>query len=137
VFSCYFAVFGNEDRQGDIIEQGAFTNLDTFPTDGWIALSHDQRALAVAMPMRAIQDSTGLLVTGKFHSTAAAQECRTVIKERIAAGRAVFGSIGYRIVKDRYDSRGGKTVHVIEQLEVYECSFVALPANPAARLVSV
>ena len=36
-FTIYAAVFGNEDRQGDIIEAGAFDNLDEFVKDGWIA----------------------------------------------------------------------------------------------------
>jgi HK97 family phage prohead protease len=136
-FSAYFAVFGNVDRQGDVIEPGAFSNIDEFTNDGWIALSHDAKALAVAYPVKAVQDETGLLVTGVFHSTAEAQACRTVVKERLAAGKGVKGSIGYTIEDSTLESQDGKTVQRISKLNVFECSFVNLPANPLAEAQEV
>ena len=35
-FEVYAAVFGNVDRQGDVIVQGAFKDLDKFVRDGWV-----------------------------------------------------------------------------------------------------
>jgi uncharacterized protein len=136
-FSAYFAAFGNVDRQGDVIESGAFTNLDEFLKDGWIALSHDARALAIAYPVKAVQDDTGLLVDGVFHSTPEAQACRTVVKERLQAGKSVMGSIGYKIDDSTLETQDGKTVQRITQLQVFECSFVNLPANPLAETQEV
>ena len=136
-FSIYFAVFGNVDRGGDIIKAGTFTNLDEFVTAGWIGLNHKNTDPAIGYPTSAVQDGEGLLVSGVFHSTPYAQEIRTIVKERMAAGKKVLGSIGYRITEDTHELRDGKPVHLIEQLEVWECSIVNLPMNPLAEAVEV
>jgi hypothetical protein len=85
----------------------------------------------------ASQDSKGLLVTGRFHSTAEAQACRTVVKERMAAGKAVKCSIGYMTEDESYEKIEGRSVRRIKKLSVYEASFVNLPANPAAEVNDV
>jgi len=136
-FELYGAVFGNVDRQGDVIEVGAFTNLDEFSRDGWIALNHQQAELPVGYPTAAVQDETGLLIRGSFHSTPEAQACRTVVKERMAAGKAVKCSVGYLTIDESYEKRDGQQVRSLKKIAVYEVSFVNLPANPAAEVVSV
>ena len=136
-FTLYAAVFGNEDRQGDIIEPGAFRNLAEFARDGWGALNHRSSDLPVAMVDSAAQDATGLKVSGRFHSHQAAQDCRTVVKERQEAGKSVKCSIGYTIDDAAMETRGGKTVRLLKSLDVYEFSFVNLPANPRAEVTEV
>ncbi len=136
-FVLYAACFGNLDRQGDVIEQGAFTNLDEFAKDGWVALNHAQGDLPVAMVDTAIQDSKGLRITGTFHSTGEAQAVRTVVKERMAAGKAVKCSLGYLTEDESFEKSDGKTVRHIKKLSVYEASFVNLPANPLAEVTAV
>lgn len=136
-FVLFAAVFDNVDRQGDVIEKGAFTNLDEFVRDGWIALNHDQKSLPVAYPLTAVQDDHGLKITGRFHSTPAAQACRTVVKERMAAEKGVKCSIGYRTVDESYGRIGERSVRRLEKLAIYEASFVNLPANPEAEVTDV
>ena len=136
-FELYAACFGNVDRQGDIIEPGAFDNLAEFVRDGWIALNHRSSDLPVGLPEAATQDARGLLVAGRFHSTPDGQACRTVVRERKAAGKAVKCSIGYAVNDEAYEKRDGRTIRRIKKLSVYEVSFVNLPANPVAEVTSV
>jgi HK97 family phage prohead protease len=137
-FELYALVFDNVDRQGDLIEQGAVTNVEELIKDGWIALNHDQTALPIAYIKTATQDSHGLKLTGNFHSTPDAQASRTTIKERMAAGKAVKTSIGYLVPIDgeHYEKQDGRTIRRITKLSVYEASYVNLPANPEAEFVS-
>jgi phage head maturation protease len=54
-FTMYAAIFGNVDRQGDVIDPGAFDNLPEFVESGWIALNHDQASLPMAIVETASQ----------------------------------------------------------------------------------
>lgn len=136
-FAVYAAVFGNVDHQGDLIEPGAFANLDGYLADGVVLLGHDMNALPVGYPVSAMQDETGLLVGGKWHSTSKAQEARTIARERMEAGKSVGASIGYEVLEWRSATVEDRQVRVISKLNVYEFSFVNIPANPEARAVAV
>lgn len=135
-FVMYALVFGNVDRGGDVIEPGAVVNLDEFVRDGFIALNHRATDLPVGYPTAATQDARGLRVEGKFHSHPAAQECRAVARERLDAGKSVQASIGYLVVKASEATRDGKAVRSLEQIKVYESSFVNLAMNPRAGVVA-
>lgn len=134
-FSLYAAVFGNVDRQGDIIEPGAFDNLDEFVTEGWIALNHRQLDLPVGYPTKATQDAHGLYIEGRFHTTMEAQECRKVIKERKEAGKKIKCSIGYLCRDEAFEKQDGTMIRRIKKASVYEGSFVNLAANNSAEVV--
>jgi HK97 family phage prohead protease len=137
-FSLYAAIFGNVDRQGDVIEPNSFQNLDEFVKDGWIALNHDQAGLPIAVIDAATQDATGLLVTGRFHSTPLAQEVRTVVRERMAAGKGVKCSLGYVTDDETFERDDlGRSIRHIKALSIYEASFVNLPSNPMAEVQSI
>lgn len=136
-FELYCAVFNNVDRAGDIIQPGAFANLDDFVVSGWGAVNHLNQSLPIAMVDTAVQDAKGLKITGVFHSTPEAQATRTVVAERMARGKAVKCSFGYRVLEGSSETRKGRSVYVITKLEIYEFSFVNLPANPAAEVTAV
>lgn len=133
----YAAAFGNIDRQREVIEPGAFANLDEFVKSGWIAINHEWDDLPVASVSSAVQDMAGLRITAEWHSTDEAQACRTVVKERLARGKSVKCSIGYRVLDDAMEQRDGMTVRVLKRVELYEASIVNLPANPQAEVVGV
>lgn len=138
VFEMYALVFGNTDRQNDLIEPGSVTNCDELVKDGWIALNHKGEELPLATITTAVQDSHGLKLTGQFHSTPAAQEARTIIRERLERGKGVKTSIGYLVPDDgqHYEREDGQEVRHITKLSVYEASYVNLPANPEAEITS-
>jgi HK97 family phage prohead protease len=137
-FVMYALVFGNVDRQGDRIAQGSVTNVDELVSDGWIALNHVQVNKPIAYIDTAEQDSRGLKIAGRFHSHQEAQDVRSYVKERLAAGKKVKTSIGYLVPVDgeQYVKENGRTIRDISKLAVYEASFVNLPANPAAEVIS-
>lgn len=132
-FEGYAAVFGNIDRVGDRIEQGAFTNLEYLLEKGALLWQHDAREV-VGLLTRVQQDDYGLKVAGRFHTTPRAQEVRTIIKERTEAGKPTPMSIGYMPVQWEWETASnGQVVRVLKRVEVYEVSFVAVPANPLAQ----
>lgn len=135
-FDLYAAVFGNIDRQDEVISPGAFKNLPEFVADGMILMEHNLRSLPVGLIESASQDEKGLRIRGRFHSTPEAQACRTVILERMAAGKGVKCSIGYKTDDFTYEKIQGKTVCRLKAVRVYEASFVNLPANPQAGVTS-
>lgn len=135
-FDVYAAVFGNVDRGGDVIEPGAFLNLDEFVADGVVLYCHKMDEPPIAMVDAAFQDARGLRVKGRFHSDPFSQRIRTICRERMTAGKSVKCSIGYRIVDASQEKRGGRTVQHLNKLLVFEFSFVNLPMNPLAGAVA-
>lgn len=135
-FELYALAFNNVDRQGDIIAPGAVSNVAELIESGWGALNHQNWSLPVAYATGATQDEKGLRVAGKFHSHPDAQAVRTVVRERMAAGKDVPCSVGYVVDDASFELRGGQPVRVLKSIRVFEFSFVNLPANPAAGVVS-
>lgn len=125
--SGYLSAFGNIDRGGEIVVRGAFSkHLDTFLKDGFIALNHNWDVLPIATVTEAHEDDFGLHFTADFHSTPAAQEARTVARERIARGKSVSTSIGYKVA----DSERTDSALLLKDLPLYEGSIVNVPMNP-------
>lgn len=135
-FTLYCACFGNVDLGGDVIEPGAFRNLEQFVVNGFGLVNHVSSSLPVAWVDTAVQDSIGLKVTGRFHTTPEAQACRTVVLERMAAKKAVKCSLGYVALEESFEKLDGATVRHIHALDVYEFSFVGVPMNPLAGVQS-
>jgi HK97 family phage prohead protease len=135
-FVAYVARFGNVDRTKEVIEPGAFKNLESFAVDGWVGVNHDMAALPVAIVESAAQDAIGLKVAGRWHSTPAAQACRAVVTERLRAGKSVKCSIGYKVLDSFKDAIDGRPITRLTGLELFEASIVNLPANPAADVIA-
>lgn len=97
------AVMGNLDRGSwirDVIYPGAFSGkgvLKDFVANGFVATGHKWRELPIAMPMSAEEVGNELQCEAMFHSTQAAQDARTVAKERLANGKSVGLSVGFGV----------------------------------------
>lgn len=128
----YGNVVGNVDRASEIVAPGAYKNLAELVKSGAGLLGHEWEDLPIATLEDAREDPKGLYFKWQFHSTASAQEARTVALERIARGKNVFFSIGYRVLEDAMETRDGQTVRILKAIEVYEISLVNVPANPEA-----
>jgi len=126
------AVFGNIDRQNDIIQKGAFKNLDAFVRDGFIASAHDWSE-PIGIIDKAYETAEGLVVSGRFHSTKRAQDTRAIVNERLADGKSVAMSIGFQI--NDQDFKDG--IRTLSDVELFEVSIVTVPANPLARMTAV
>lgn len=136
-FQVYAAEFHTLDRANEKIAPGAFKNLDEFVRDGFMALGHEMKDMPLGTISRAVMDSVGLLVEGEFHSTPAAQQARTVMRERMQRNKSVKLSIGYVVLKDAKVTEGNKSYRLLKEIDVYEFSWVNIPANPAAVAVAI
>ena len=132
----YAAVTGNVDLGGDVIQKGAFANLQDFVAKGFAAFGHDWYDEPIGFIESAEEDETGLKVRMRFHSTGDAQDARTVCVERLNAGKFVGLSIGYRVIEASWEMRDGKDVRLLKAIEVFEFSIVTMPMNPEAQVTS-
>jgi uncharacterized protein len=134
-FHGYASIFNNTDRQGEIVQKGAFAEtLPAFLKDGFGALNHDWSALPVATISEAREDDRGLWVKGEFHSTPDAQTARTIVRERLERGKSVGLSIGYKVLDDEFTKSGDR---VLKRLGLFEISLVSVPANAEAQVVGI
>jgi len=128
-FSGYVAVTGTEDRQGDIIESGAFrkTNQenDTFPL-----LWQHKRETPIGVIKEVEEDSKGQWVKGELNlDTQKGKEAYSLLKQEAIKGL----SIGYKTIKDKIE----EGVRIIKELKLFEGSLVTFPANPLAQVEAV
>jgi HK97 family phage prohead protease len=133
VLEGYAAVFGNPDRDDDIIVPGAFTaGLDDFKACGFLCDAHDWRS-ELGTILEAKEDDHGLWVQSEFYPTPDAQNARAKLVEKLKRGRAQQMSIGFRVLK----SEAAKGHRRITEIELYEVSIVSVAANPATRVTAV
>lgn len=134
----YASTFDNWDRVNEKPVKGAFTPyLADFIKNGFSAWSHQWGALPIGTIAEAYEDDHGLRFTAEFHSTAFAQETRTVAAERLARGKSVSTSIGYEVLDsemvDAPELPGGKGT-LLKLVPLFEISVVTVPANPLALI---
>jgi uncharacterized protein len=120
-FEGYASVFGNVDRQGEIVQAGAFKNSigRTVP----VLYQHDE-PIGKSLEMR--EDAHGLYVKAKISETPRGKEVMTLIKDGVLSKM----SIGYA-VKDAENSPAGK---LLKDLDLMEFSVVSFPANEEAAI---
>lgn len=131
----YGNVSGILDRAEEIVEAGAYGDLVGFEVHGFGGVGHDWM-LPIGTIEEAREDSKGLWVRIKFHTTTRAQEVRTVVRERLERGKTVGLSIGYRVLEDAIETRDGKQVRILKKIELFEVSVVTVPANPESLVAA-
>ena len=95
------SVMGLLDQADDVIFPGFWTPvLADFLTNGFVPVGHDWSILPVGFPTKAEERGADLYAEWTFHSTQAAQDARTVAKERIAAGKSMGLSVGFVCASD-------------------------------------
>jgi uncharacterized protein len=158
-FSGYANPFGQLDSVGDITMPGAFTSaIPGFLTDGFIPLDHAWGiATTAGFPRTATEDDYGLFIEVAFHSTALAQDARTIVFERLDAGLTVKLSIGFTIADFEYVSGADAVQYLINPTAdeiaacvararvrlikavdtLYEVSLVSVPAAAGSDVIGV
>jgi HK97 family phage prohead protease len=123
------------DSYGDVIAPGAFTKtLETHKARGTMPAllwSHDQ-AEPIGKWLDLSEDRNGLLAHGKL---ALGIERAAQAHELMKAGSLAL-SIGYRLASREDQSCNGEMC-VLGNLELFEVSVVAIPANYNARILAV
>ena len=91
--------FGQLDSYGTVFAPGCADAdcLDRFVRTGCLLSGHEWDDKPMGIITSAVSDGSGIAVDATFHSTEDAQELRTVIQERMDAGKTVGLSIGFRI----------------------------------------
>jgi len=119
--------FGEPDRVGDVIEKGAFANVE-LPLP---MLAFHNQAETVGVWERVEEKQDGLHIEGRLllDDVARAREIHALIKEKAVRGL----SIGFCATKAKARTGGGR---IISNLQLVEISVVAVPAHPGAQITS-
>ncbi len=132
----YAAASGNKDRTGDVIDTGAFDRTLTEHSDVPVFIGHDTSRLQVGEAISMKEDDAGLLTVTSVYDTPDGNALLEVAKRRLAKGKTLGMSIGYRTKSDKWV---GNTRHLTD-VDLVEYSFLASPdfaANPLAQMVGV
>lgn len=136
VVSGYFAVFGNKDLDGDIIEPGAFTKtiMERGPQGKQLIkylLDHDKNKV-VAKITNLYEDNKGLRYEAKIGSHAAGQDFQKMIESELINQH----SFGFRTIKEQFDQEA--KANLIKEVMMYEGSAVQfLGANPETTFIDL
>lgn len=103
-FSGYANNFGVLDSYDDITLPGSFKDsLPEFMNSGFTAPDHKWGITSeIGIPVEAYEDEIGLFIKSVYHPTADAQTIRQKVNNRLANGKKVSLSIGYRTVESEY-----------------------------------
>ncbi len=135
VFEGHAAVFNKADRHGDIIKPGAFKkSLQRRPAKKVKMLfGHDSLSM-IGVWDSVKEDAKGLFVKGHLLlQLIKAQEAFILLKEGVLDSM----SIGFSTVLSKDDAKRGMFARNLLELDLFEISLVAIPAQPGALVTSV
>lgn len=132
-FTGYAAVFNNEDLGRDVIVPGAFaSSLRRRPAAKVKMLRQHDPEEPIGVWLDLMEDQTGLRARGKLIlDTAKGRETYALMR----AGALDGLSIGYRVIKSRFDK--AKSIRYLEEIDLPEISVVTFPMNPRATVSTV
>lgn len=140
-FEGYASTFGGgPDCYGDVVAKGAFADtLKAYEDEGRripLLFAHEMSNPDYNLGyVDAAEDDTGLKVTG--HIFADTPNGETVHK-MLQRGQVCSMSFAYDVVEDgQIELEDGLKAHELRKVNLYECSIVTVPANPAAQITDV
>ena len=128
------STFGNTDRQGDVIEKGAFKKTIKLMNSGerQVAFLNQHRTdqpIGIVTSLKEIGDNV------EFEGKLAREN--SIVKDMLPLlkmGALHSVSIGYNIIDSEMDNDGKRT---IKEIDLFELSIVTIPANEKAKITSV
>lgn len=97
------SIMGSMDQGQDVVFPGFYKSaLAVFLKEGFIPVGHNWDQLPVGYPTMAEERGVELYAQGKFHTTQAGQDARTVAMERKQAGLTMGLSVGFTIKPGGY-----------------------------------
>lgn len=139
----YASVFNVIDKQGDLIEPGAFAAClaEKKLSDISVLIAHRTDHLPIGQPLAISEDEFGLLTITRVFPSPSGDDLLAAAKELLAVGGSLGLSIGYRPVDYSWRrDAGGTPVRHLKAVDLCEYSFLASPAlaaNPLAVVVGV
>jgi hypothetical protein len=127
-------VFNNVDSGGDKILPGAFAK-SLLDTKGVVPILADHNSrIQIGWNKAAREDAHGLFVEGQLELSVQAAKDKYVLARRAQELGARQGlSIGYEAAKRRWDG----DVRILEEVKLYEYSFVTFPMNELATVSAI
>jgi HK97 family phage prohead protease len=138
VITGYFAMFGNKDLDGDIIERGAFSKTvqERGPKGKQLIkylLDHD-KSKVVAKITDLYEDEKGLRYEAKIGSHNAGQDFQKMIESELINQH----SFGFSIPKDKQYFDQSRKANIIKEVLMYEGSAIQfLGANPETNMIDL
>lgn len=135
VFEGHAAIFNKADRHDDIIKPGAFKkSLHRRPAKKVKMLfGHDTSAM-IGVWDSVKEDAKGLFVKGHLLlELPKAQEAFILLKEGVLDSM----SIGFSTITSQDDDKRGRFARNLLEVDLFEISLVAIPAQPGALVTSV
>lgn len=132
-FEGWASVFGNTDRQDDIMQRGAFTKtLQENGANGWPLLWQHWTDELIGLIESAEEKDYGLWVVGQLNlDVQRAKEAHSLLKQK--AIRAM--SVGYQSVKVLWDEE--TYIRTLVEVKLWEISLATIPANELALVSDV
>lgn len=134
----YFAMFGNKDLDGDIIERGAFSKTiqERGPKGKQLIkylLDHDTRKV-VAKITELEEDERGLRYSAKIGTHSAGQDFMKMIESELINQH----SFGFSVPKDKQYFDESRKANIIKEVILFEGSAVQfLGANPETTFIEM
>lgn len=133
----YAATFDRADEQFDRVQRGAFLASLARRAQRLPLLWQHQMTEPIGRVVEAREDARGLWFRAEIAASRRALDATALI-ESGALQECSIGFVPRRVhVDERSEDRDGKSVRVIEQLDLIEISLVTLAANPDARLLTI
>lgn len=132
-FTGYAATYGNIDRQGDLIQPGAFSGTMRRGSEVPILWNHDANTPGnvIGRTIGTVEDEHGLLVTARLDlDNPVAAEAYRLLRN----GTVRSMSVG--MLATQADSMPDGT-RIIREAELLEISITPTPANPQAEIITV
>ena len=133
VFTAYLSTYGNADRVGDVISEGAFSDSVAKKSVVPMLFNHDRNKVIGKLELT--DDKNGLSVKGTLNKN---DDLANNIHDLLKMGALDSMSVGM-IVKDYtpVDKKNPFGAWNIDKAEVLEGSVVTVPANEMATISSI
>lgn len=133
VITGYAATFDQADAQSDVVAAGAF-GASLARRRGRVPLLWQHQVDEPIGHFRALrEDARGLWFQAELAGSRRARDALDLIRR----GALRECSIGFLPRRVRLQTRGGRRVRLVQEVELIEVSLVTLAANPHARLLTL
>jgi HK97 family phage prohead protease len=137
-FEGYASTFGNIDRDGDVIEKGAFLNsIDklTKNDEKLPILWHHNIDMPLGIYLTIIEDDKGLFVKGRMPKNDTFVKGRVIPQMQVGSVRKM--SIGFWVGDSEWQTDGSKSRRHITEADLLEISPVSIPSNTQANIIAM
>jgi HK97 family phage prohead protease len=129
----YAAAYGNTDHQNDILMPGSFAKSikEAFPKGRIKMLWNHSEPLG--MPVQMHEDSKGLHIEGRVSKTTLGNDVLELINDGVADRM----SVGFSLMKGKYEIDNSTGLRKIHEGALREFSVVMFPANEKAAITGM